>query len=223
MNKVKILIGITTADTVCHETMESLFNMKRPEDTEIILRIHHAYNVAEGRNQLVKIAFAEHCDYLFFVDSDVILPDFALEKLLNANVQVINGTYPRKEMDTITNPNPFTTLYRHDKKGLNAINFGPFFMSQVELPKEGIVPVDAAGLGCTLIHMSTFLKLGGNDDWFIFAKEESRLHNGPYCLGEDLYFYRSCLQAGIQPYAEGSVRCGHVGKMIYKLKDDVKV
>ena len=216
---MKILIGITTADTVCHETMESLFNLKRPEGVELILRIHHAYNVAEGRNQLVKMAFNEHCEYIFFVDSDIILPDFALEKLLAANVDVINGTYPRKEMDTITNANPFTTLYRHDPRGMNKINFGPFFMSQAEMPKEGVFPVDSAGLGCTLIHMSTFVKLGGRDDWFVFAKEDAQIDLGPYCLGEDLYFYRSCLRADIQPYAEGSVRCGHVGKMIYRLKE----
>lgn len=215
---IKILIGITTAETVMHETMESLFNLERPKDTELILRIHHAYNVAEGRNELVKIALNEACDYIFFVDSDIVLPRNALIKLLEANVQVINGTYPRKELDTITNSNPFTTLYRHDKKGMNAINFGPFFMSQAELPQEGVIPVDAAGLGCTLIHMSTFSIIGGNDNWFVFAKEQSEIDLGPYCLGEDLYFYRSCLRAGIQPYAEGSVRCGHVGKFVYTLK-----
>lgn len=215
---MKILIGITTAETVCHETMESLFNLRRPENVTLILRIHHAYNVAEGRNQLVKMAFQEGCSHIFFVDSDVVLPPETLIKLLAANVGVINGTYPRKEMDTITNNNPFTTLYRHDPKGLNKINFGPFFMSQLELPAEGVVPVDAAGLGCTLINMDVFRILGGNDDWFVFAKEESQIHNGPYCLGEDLYFYRSCLRAGVQPYAEASIRCGHVGKMIYKLK-----
>lgn len=218
---MKILIGITTAETVMYETMESLFNMDRPEGVELILRIHHSYNVAEGRNELVKIAFNESCDYVFFVDSDIIVPKDVLTKLLAAKVLVINGTYPRKEMDTITNVNPFTTLYRHDKKGMNAVNFGPFFMTQAELPKEGVVPVDAAGLGCTLIHMSVFSRIGGKDDWFVFAKEQAELDLGPYCLGEDLYFYRSCLRNGIQPYAEGSVRCGHIGKMIYELKEEV--
>ncbi len=215
---MKILIGITTAETVCHETMESLFNLQRPENIELLLKIHHSYNVAEGRNQLVKLAFREGCSHIFFVDSDIILPSDALIKLLDANVWVINGTYPRKELETITNSNPFTTLYRHEPKGLNKINFGPFFMSQAELPNQGIIPVDAAGLGCTLIDLNTFRKLGGNDDWFIFAKEESQIHMGPYCLGEDLYFYRSCLRKDIQPYAEASIRCGHVGKMIYELK-----
>ena len=213
----KVLIGITTAETVCHETMESLFNMIRPDDVQVTLRIIHAYQVSNGRNELALYALQNGFDYLFFVDSDVIIPEFALEKLLAANTLVINGTYPRKELNTITKDNPYTTLYRHDRRGLNAINFGPFFMSQNELPKEGVVPVDAAGLGCTLIHTDVFRIIGGND-WFHFAQEPAKINFGPYCIGEDLYFYRECLRHNIQPYAEGSVRCGHVGKFIYKLK-----
>lgn len=212
----KILLGITTAETVCHETMEALFNMKRPKGVQIDLKIVHAYRVSTGRNELALHALTHDYDYLFFVDSDVVIPDFTLEKLLKANVAVVNGTYPRKELDTITNPNPYTTLYRHDRRNLNKINFGPFFMSLAELPKEGIVPVDAAGLGCTLIKTDVFKILGGND-WFHFGNEQQQIDKGPYCLGEDLWFYRECLRHDIQPYAEASVRCGHVGKMIYKL------
>lgn len=214
---IKILLGITTAETVCHETMEALFNMKRPENVQVDLKIVHAYHVSVGRNELATYALTQGYDYLFFVDSDVVIPNYALERLLKANVLVINGTYPRKEIATITDSNPYTTLYRHDRRNLNKINFGPFFMLSAELPKEGIVPVDAAGLGCTLIKTDVFRILGGND-WFHFGDEKQQIDKGPYCLGEDLYFYRECLRHDIQPYAEGSVRCGHVGKMIFRLK-----
>lgn len=213
----KVLIGITTAETVCHETMESLFNMKRPEGVQVDLKIIHAYQVSNGRNELALHAINNGYDYIFFVDSDVVIPPFTLEKLLAANTLVINGTYPRKERDTIVNSNPFTTLYRHDRRNLNKINFSPFFMLQSELPPEGVVPVDAAGLGCTLIKTDVFYIIGGND-WFHFGDEQAEIHYGPYCLGEDLYFYRECLRHDIQPYAEGSIRCGHVGKMVYQFK-----
>lgn len=215
---IKILIGITTAETVCHETMEALFNMKRPENTQVDLKIVHAYHVSAGRNELAMYALTQGYDYLFFVDSDVVIPNYTLEQLLKANVLVINGTYPRKELETVTSSNPFTTLYRHDRRNLNKINFGPFFMSQIELPKEGVIPVDAAGLGCTLIKTEVF-EILKDVDWFHFGTEQAQIDKGPYCLGEDLWFYRECLRHNIQPYAEASVRCGHVGKMIYKLKE----
>ena len=73
VNKKRILIGITTAETVSHETMESIYNLVIPENVETVLRIIHAYNVADGRNDLVNIMFQENCDYIFFVDNDVIL------------------------------------------------------------------------------------------------------------------------------------------------------
>ena len=48
----KVLIGITTAETVCHETMESLFNMIRTDDVQVTLRIIQAYQVFSGRNEV---------------------------------------------------------------------------------------------------------------------------------------------------------------------------
>ena len=67
VNKKRILIGITTAETVSHETMESIYNLVIPENVETVLRIIHAYNVADGRNDLVNIMFQENCDYIFFL------------------------------------------------------------------------------------------------------------------------------------------------------------
>lgn len=211
---ISVLIGITTAESVHHEVLEALFNMKRPNNVRVDLKIIHAYQVSTGRNELAIYALSNHYDYLFFVDSDVVIPDYTLERLLQANVLVINGTYPRKEIGTITSKTPFTTLYKHDSRGLNKINFSPYFMNISELPESGIVPVDAAGLGCTLIHCSVFNILDYNN-WFHFCEEQPQINHGPYCLGEDLYFYRECLRHDIQPYAEGSVRCEHIGKITY--------
>lgn len=214
----RIMIGITTAETVCNETMESIYNMDIPKDVETDLKIIHSYQVDKGRNDLALIAMNGKYDYIFFVDSDVILPKFALTKLYEANVDVINGTYPRKQLVTLTSPNPFTTLYRHSDR--NRTIYCPYFMPQSELPLEGVVPVDCAGLGCTLIKMDLFKTLPY--PWFVYVNEKSAEKDGPYCIGEDMFFYRSCIRKGIQPYAEGSVRCGHVGKFIYRLKEQQK-
>ena len=220
---MKILIAITTAETVYHETMESIYNLKRTPEMDITLKIIHSYDVANGRNKLVQIARSLNMDYIFFVDSDIILPPNALIDLIKHDLPIVNGIYVRKELASITKDNPWTILYRHEPQGMNKYNFGPFWMSQAELPEEGLVAIDAAGLGCTLIKMSVFDVLGGNDDWFVFVKEEAKIELGPYCIGEDLYFYRNCLRHDIQPYAESSVRCGHIGKLIFTLKDKQNV
>lgn len=213
----KILIAITTAETVYHETMESIFNLQRTEDMQVGLKVIHSYDVANGRTELVHIAQANKVDYIFFVDSDVILPRGALIKLIQANKDVALGTYPRKDDKTFLSDNPYTTLYRHSEK--NKECFCPYWLPQNELPKEGVIPVDCGGLGCALIKMSVFETIKA--PWFVFVKENANLAEGAYCIGEDMYFFRECLKYNIQPYAEGSVRCGHIGKCVYTLKPDV--
>ena len=156
VNKIRILIGITTAETVSHETMESIYNLVIPENVETVLRIIHAYNVADGRNDLVNIMFQENCDYIFFVDNDVILPKNALVDLYNMDWYFTTGTYARKEPRTLSDKDPFTTLYNHDER--NKEVYCPTFMYLSSLPPNKLTQVDCCGFGCTLIRKDLFEK-----------------------------------------------------------------
>ena len=118
-------------------------------------------------------------------------------------------------MVTIWGDVPYTTLYKHDAS--NREVFHPYFLPLNELPQSGCLPVDCGGLGCVLIKMSVFDKL--TPPYFVFANESVIKGQMGYCIGEDMYFFRNCLRAGVQPYAEGSVRCGHIGKFIYQFKN----
>lgn len=218
----RILIAITTAETVCHEVMEAIYNLIIPENVKVDIKIIHSYDVSNGRKDLVNHSIQNNYDYIFFVDSDVILPIDSLHLLYESinkgcKKYIMNGTYPRKEISTITSEDPFTTLYRHDPSNMAKYNYNPFFLPVSELPEFGVIPVDCAGLGCTLIKMELFTKILHNVEWFKFADEHSIIDVGPYCLGEDMWFYRECIKRDIQPYAHGGVRCGHIGKFIYEL------
>jgi hypothetical protein len=219
MEKKRIMIGITTAETVAHETMQSIYNLKVPEDCETVLQIVHAYNVADGRNDLVYLMYINNCDYLFFVDNDVVLPENALMDLYNMKWYFSVGTYPRKEYDTVaaqvTNGFVWTTLYWHEDS--NKEVFCPKFLPFEELHEGIITPVDCCGLGCALISKDLFDKI--EKPWFFFAHEgdPNELNKGEYCIGEDMYFCRKVIKdAGIQIWAHGSVICGQVGKYIYE-------
>jgi len=213
----RVLIAITTAETVCQETMQSIYELEKPEDVQTELRIHHSYNVADGRNELVQIMYNEGFDYIFFVDSDVVLPKNALVDLYNMQWYMCVGTYPRKEMQTFTDQDPWTTLYWHNDN--NKTKYCPYFMPFSVLKPGIIVPVDGCGLGCALLSRQLFDLLPY--PWFVFAHEgnPSDENHDEYCIGEDLYFCRSVIRADIQPWAHGSVICGHVGKMIYKFPE----
>lgn len=214
----KILIAITTAETVCHETMESIYNLTIPEGVETEIKIIHSYNVADGRNELVNYMFGINANFIFFVDSDVILPKNALIDLYNMKWYMSVGTYPRKELATLTDKDVYTTLYWHEES--NKTNFCPHFLPVSQLQRGKITQIDACGLGCALIHRDLFAKL--QYPWFVFAHEGNPTpgNNDPYCIGEDLYFCRSVIQAGIDIWAHGSVLCGHVGKFIFRFKDN---
>ena len=209
------MIGISTEASICTETVASLYNMKVPDDVETELRIVHSYNIADGRNELVDIMLKEGFDYIFFVDSDIVLPKNALTDLYGMQWYISTGTYPRKELDTINNSDPFTTLYWHSEKNKTA--YSPYFMPFSALKPGRIIQVDCCGLGCTLIRRDLFENL--KRPYFFMAKEECTNNEGgtanPYCLGEDMYFCRQIVQKGLQIWAHGSVLCGHVGKFVY--------
>lgn len=215
VNKKKILIGITTAETVAHETMQSIYGLLMPEGVETSLSIVHAYNVADGRNNLVDIMFKGGYDYIFFVDNDVILPKTALVDLYNMNWYFTTGTYARKEPRTLLDKDQFTTLYNHDER--NKKVYCPTFMRLSSLLPNKLTQVDCCGFGCTLLRKDLFEKI--EKPYFFFAHEEAPKPGvrAEYCIGEDMYFCRKVVKSGLQIWAHGNVLCGHLGKFVYTL------
>lgn len=216
MEKVRILIGITTEANVCTETMESIYNLSIPVGVDTDLCIIHSYNVADGRNDLVNMMYNGNYDYIFFVDSDVVLPKNALVDLYEMNWYFTTGTYPRKEKDTLTKADPFTTLYWHNDS--NKDHYCPYFMPFSALQEGYIIQVDCCGFGCTLVKKDLFDQL--ERPFFFMAHEEcakdGENNDLPYCMGEDMYFCRQVVQKGYQIWAHGSVQCGHVGRYVYR-------
>lgn len=215
LQKKRILIGITTAETVAHETMQSIYGLIIPENTETALSVVHAYNVADGRNKLVNIMLEQDYDYIFFVDNDIILPKNALIDLYNMNWYFTAGTYPRKELKTLTEKNPFTTLYNHDER--NKEVYCPTFMRFNDFHADKLTQVDCCGFGCTLIRRDLFNVI--EQPYFFFAHEEAPKPGirAEYCIGEDMYFCRKVIKSGLQIWAHGNVLCGHLGKFVYTL------
>lgn len=215
VNRKKVLIGITTAETVAHETMQSIYGLHIPEGVETSLSIVHAYNVADGRNNLVDIMLNGGYDYIFFVDNDVILPKTALVDLYNMDWYFTTGTYARKEPRTLSDKDQFTTLYNHDERNKDV--YCPTFMYLSSLPPNKLTQVDCCGFGCTLIRKDLFEKI--EKPYFFFAHEETPKPGvrAEYCIGEDMYFCRKVVKSGLQIWAHGNVLCGHLGKFVYTL------
>lgn len=130
-------------------------------------------------------------DYVFFVDSDTVPPEHALAALLEAKVPVISGIYRimKRDADGTVKPVPIVTR-------LNAAD-----EMKVVCEGRGVVPIDACGAGCMLVHRLVVEKTGPpwfeTDDW------------GEPRYGSDFWFCKEVRKAGIQIYAHFGVVCTH--------------
>ena len=91
---MKILFAIPTARYVETECWVSLFEMEK--EGEIELLIPNSYSIDVSRNLIAKYAQENKFDYIFWVDSDMILPKNALKRLLSHDKDIVAGTYAYK-------------------------------------------------------------------------------------------------------------------------------
>ena len=147
--------------------------------------------VDTARNRIVKEAINTDADYVFWCDSDIVLPPFAVTNLLMAKKDFITGIYCQK----IAPYYPVLAHYDPDGMRTPAGNMNWF----IEWPENTIAPVDACGFGVVLT--STKMLRAMEPNWFAFTH-----------FSEDFTFCRRAAEAGFQLYVETSVLCHHMGE-----------
>lgn len=149
-----------------------------------------------ARNWCVK-KFLEETDatHIFFVDSDVIPPKDALEKLLAADVDVISGAYPIKKMNQ--NESRIETVY-----ALFSFKDGDDNLYPIK-SGSGIAEIDRAGAGCLLIRRNVFDEI--SKPYFKWQYDAEGLME----RGEDMEFCKKVKEAGIPIHAHFDVVCQH--------------
>ena len=149
-----------------------------------------------ARNWCVK-KFLEETEstHLFFIDSDVIPPKDALEKLVNMDAPVAAGAYPIKKFNTNeAKAETVYALFNRDEEdgGLRPVKSG-----------HGINPIEYAGTGCLMIKREVFDIL--EKPYFKWEYDEEGLMK----RGEDMYFSEKLLERGVPMYANLDVICQH--------------
>ena len=91
----KILIAIPTFENIMPETFKSIYDLD-PCGNELSFEFVKGYDCARARNDIVKKALDGGFDYIFMVDSDMIIPQDALQKLLEYPTEICLGLCPRK-------------------------------------------------------------------------------------------------------------------------------
>ena len=196
---MKILIAVPSFDTkVDVDCLKSIYDLERPLDSEIDLEFVTGYDCAKARNEIAKKAMDGGYDYVFMVDSDIVLPKCALNKLLLDQKKVVFGVYPRKYTDYV-----------------EVIKYGEpwewiVFQNEEAKNLDEVIEVKAVGFGCALIDTEVFKRM--NYPYFKYEVYDNGSH-----LSEDYYFCRFAMNAGYGIYADFSVRCGHIGRFTKRI------
>ncbi len=147
----------------------------------------HGSHVPVLRNDLVE---QFEGDWLLFVDSDMIVPEDGLEKLLSHNKPIVGGLCFRK----VPPYNP-TIYFDHGNEN---------FEWQYKWPEDGLFECDATGTAFLLVRREVFDKIKKP----IFEYTD---------ISEDLLFCRKAREAGFKIWIDPTVEVGHIRpKAVYK-------
>lgn len=174
------------------KTAASIMNLIAHSNYEFeILVSTRGYNTSENRNWIAAKTVNSGCDYLFFVDDDMILPENALERLLEANKDIIGGVY-------LTKYEVQDYVYE--------------LLPDKQIPKDervGVFEVAAIGTGAMLIKCEVFKHL--KQPWFKYEWNE----NGSVKRSHDWIFCEDARKAGYRVFADASLDIKHIGSFKY--------
>ncbi|RLC83660.1 MAG: hypothetical protein DRJ03_16510 [Chloroflexi bacterium] len=105
-----------------------------------------------NRNIVSKGFLAGDADWLLWIDEDTVPPDMFVTKLLKLHKPFVGGLYfTPKENHKFGNhelKQVVPLMYKRMENGL--------YNTFEDYPKGALIPIDAIGMGCTLIHRSVF-------------------------------------------------------------------
>lgn len=164
-----------------------LLHWVRTLPTDVALLTPHGNQIPRQRN--LAAAASRLGDWLCFVDSDTVMPPGALPALLAADADLVGAIclqrYPPWRVCAVRSADPAA----------------PARVRLAQLPRDGLVPVDAVGTGCCLIRRAVFEAV--EFPWFRCGQVV------PDLLLEDSDFCLRAKAVGIQPHLHAGVRAGH--------------
>lgn len=153
--------------------------------------------VDEARTDLVKQAIKEQCDYVLFIDDDVVPSVDALCKMTELierdDIDIINGDYLLKG-------EPQQSIHLHlDNKGM--VNE----LERIEDLPELFEMNWLAGLGICLIDINIFKQ--AREPWFRCYSKDINTDSG---VNEDASFFQLAHNNGFRIWCDRSIQCLHI-------------
>lgn len=197
VDKKKILIAIPTAKYIEPITFKSIYDLEVPEGYEVDFQYFFGYNLAQIRNLVA--SWAVNYDYLFSVDSDISFSPDTLNRLLEADADIISGIYRQRL------PEQAIEIY------------GESFRYNIDdIYDTGIIDIYACGFGCVLIKSEVFKTI---------PYPQFEYHNAlnhADTVSEDYDFCRKANLHRFKVKCDTTLLCGHHGDFNYEVKVNPK-
>lgn len=201
----KVLIAVPTDKYIEAKTFKSIYEQEVPPGVVCDFKYFIGRDIDQVRESIAKEVLRAY-DYLFSVDSDIILPKNALKTLLEEDLAIVSGVYVQR------NNKNLTELYK-DVGGGKQINIPA---EEALNAKHGLYEVSAAGFGCILIDMGVFNSSPAPYFHYHVGRtlEET--------VSEDVYFCNKIRRLQFHDtdnrfkiFVNNSVICHHIGEQIF--------
>jgi hypothetical protein len=149
----------------------------------------HNTLIHNARNKIAKDAVEQECDYLFFIDSDCVLPENALKTLVNHNKDIVAGMYFQKSIPHAP------VIYKENSRGT--------YDNFLDYPVNKLIEVDGIGMGICLIKTSVLKNIERPFDVLGATKDH------PCINGEDLAFCKRAKAKGYKIFVDTSLQAKH--------------
>lgn len=195
---MKIAVAIVTNRQIRPKTVLSLMDMMAHTEHEIVpIVATEGFTIAENRSYCTVQALNQKCDYLLFVDDDMIFPPDTIEKLL-ANNKPIVGVASNSRMIPL-----------RPTVALMGDNGEPVVVEKPEdIPKEPF-KCYSIGMGVALIDLTIFNDLP--KPWYKFTENGM----GKVVIGEDEWFCNQAKVKGYEIWCDPTLEIGHIGDFTY--------
>lgn len=196
-----ILIAVPTDKYIEAKTFKAIFDLEVPVGYKVDFRPYVSNQIDTIRNEIVKETLRDNYNYLFSIDSDIVLPTDALKKMLEADKDMITGLYIQRIEDTHT-----VEVYRSTNGD------GRAHIPYELLKGKGIVEVAGCGFGCVLVKRKVMEGL--KYPYFVYRSALDHAHT----YSEDVYFCKQATDAGFTIWADTSILCDHLGSRTFKVE-----
>ena len=199
----QILIAIPTNKYIEPETFKSIYDQIIPYGYNTHFQYFYGYTIDQIRNLIAE--WGKNYDYLFCVDSDIVLPVDALSKMLAADKDMISGLYIQRFSDKHV-----LEIYHSTPQG--GMTNTPYEW----IEGRGIVPIAGCGFGCVLIKSEVLRAM----PYPHFAYKSALTIQET--VSEDTYFCQKARDLGFKIFADTSIICEHIGATKFLVKSQRK-